>query len=140
MFFCNFEKNSNFENCTKTLLFAYKTAISQFPTTAEIQSQVFGNQLEISLKTQQEFLRKLLKNYLIFQVSGLVENIRISTPFSTPKTIKNQHKTKKKQCLNVNLRIYVIFNGFLMDFGTLWTSLGPPWAPFFAKNAPTLGE
>ena len=118
MLFCNFDKNSNFENCTKTLLFAYKTAISQFPTTAEIQKQAFGNQLEISLKTQQEFSRELLKNYLIFQVSGLVKNIRISTPFSIPKTIKNHYKTMKKQGLNVNLRIYVIFNRFLMDFGT----------------------
>ena len=46
----------------------------------------------------------------------------------------------KKQGLNVNLKIYFIFNLFLMDFGTWWVSLGPPRAPFFAKNAPTLGE
>ena len=90
------------------MLLAYKTAISQFPTTAEIQSQALGDQLEISLKTQQEFIRKLLENYIIFQVSGLVKNIRISTPFSTPKTIKNHHGIMKKQGLNVNLRIYVI--------------------------------
>ena len=114
MFFCNFEKNSHFENCTKTLLLAYKTAISQFPTTAEIQNQAFGNQLEISSKTHQKFIRTLLKNYLIFQVSGLVKNIRISTRISTPKTIKNHHETTKKQGLDVNLRIYVIFHGILM--------------------------
>ena len=139
MFFCNFEKNSHFENCTKTLLLAYKTAISQFPTTAEIQSQAFGNQLEISSKTQQKFIRKLLKNYLLFQVSGLVKNIRISTPFSTPQTIKNHHKTMKKQGLNVNLKIYFIFDGFLMDSRPSWVFLGPPWAPFFSKNAARVG-
>ena len=87
-----------------------------------------------------EFIRKLLKNYLIFQVSGLVKNIWISTRFSTPKTIKNHHETMKKQGLNVNLRIYVIFHGFSMNFGTWWVSLGHPWAPFFCKNAPVVGE
>ena len=44
MFFSNFEKNSHFENYTKTLLLAYKTAISQFPTSARIQNQAFENQ------------------------------------------------------------------------------------------------
>ena len=41
----------------------------------------------------------------------------------------------EKQGLNVNLKIYFIFNGFLIDFETWWVSLGAPWALFFSKNA-----
>ena len=37
-------KKTNFEKPQKTLLFTYKTAISQFPISARIQNQAFGNQ------------------------------------------------------------------------------------------------
>ena len=44
VFFIQLRKVINFEKPQKTLLLAYKTAISQFPTSARIQNQAFENQ------------------------------------------------------------------------------------------------
>ena len=63
MFFYPVAKNINFEKPQKTLLFTYKTAISQFPISARIQNQAFGNQhgkcIENATENHQKINEKL---------------------------------------------------------------------------------
>ena len=63
MFFYPVAKIINFEKPSKTLLFTYKAAISQFPISARIQNQAFGNQhgkcIENSSDIHQKSVEKL---------------------------------------------------------------------------------
>ena len=131
VFLSKLRKIINFEKPQKTLLLAYKTAISQFTTSARIQNQAFENQhgkcIENATENHQKSVEKL-RRLTWFRPCQKHANF---DSFFSSKSTRNPSKTPKKRGSNIDLEIDTIFYRFFIDFGALLGPLGASLGTIF---------